>query len=437
MGAPGRAGASVYARAREDASPTRIWHMAGLAVVDLGSNSFRLVVFTGRPTTGGSAPTRSTSRCASARAWTRPARWARPDGARAGDDRGLRALLPASGIEPADGRTRSRRRRDPRRGQLRGSSSSARAGGQRAARPRALRRGGGALRLPRGGQLDRRCADGVVLDLGGGSMQLVRVDGRHARELDSWRLGAVRMTERFLPGDGPAKPKQINALREHVAAQARARAVAGPRGARLVGIGGTVRNLARRRAARPRACPSSASRASSSRATRSTTSSTSWPRAAPCRARDAPRHQARARRPHPRRRARRADGDGGRRLRRARGDRGRPARGRLLRAPRSTATRRCSTTCAARALLNLAAQYGSTRSTPRTRTTSRGWRSGCSTSSPPRACTPATRSSASCCGRPRCCTTSAIAVDYDDHHKHSRYLILNAGLPGFSRARSR
>ena len=24
------------------------------------------------------------------------------------------------------------------------------------------------------------------------------------------------------------------------------------------------------------------------------------------------------------------------------------------------------------------------------------------------------------------------AVDYDDHHKHSRYLILNAGLPGFT-----
>jgi exopolyphosphatase/guanosine-5'-triphosphate,3'-diphosphate pyrophosphatase len=24
------------------------------------------------------------------------------------------------------------------------------------------------------------------------------------------------------------------------------------------------------------------------------------------------------------------------------------------------------------------------------------------------------------------------AVDYDDHHKHSRYIILNAGLPGFS-----
>ena len=25
-----------------------------------------------------------------------------------------------------------------------------------------------------------------------------------------------------------------------------------------------------------------------------------------------------------------------------------------------------------------------------------------------------------------------VTVDYDDHHKHSRYLILNAGLPGFS-----
>ena len=25
-----------------------------------------------------------------------------------------------------------------------------------------------------------------------------------------------------------------------------------------------------------------------------------------------------------------------------------------------------------------------------------------------------------------------MAVDYDDHHKHSRYLILNAGLPGFT-----
>jgi exopolyphosphatase / guanosine-5'-triphosphate,3'-diphosphate pyrophosphatase len=25
-----------------------------------------------------------------------------------------------------------------------------------------------------------------------------------------------------------------------------------------------------------------------------------------------------------------------------------------------------------------------------------------------------------------------MTVDYDDHHKHSRYLVLNAGLPGFT-----
>ena len=61
--------------------------------------------------------------------------------------------------------------------------------------------------------------DGGVLDLGGGSLQLVRVVDRLARELGSWRLGAVRMTERFLPGNGPAKRRQIEQLREHVAAE--------------------------------------------------------------------------------------------------------------------------------------------------------------------------------------------------------------------------
>jgi len=87
-------------------------------------------------------------------------------------------------------------------------------------------------------------SDGVVLDLGGGSMQLVRVNSRHAAELGSWRMGAVRMTERFLPGDGPAKPKQIATLREHVARKLDDELgwLRGS-GRRLVGIGGTVRNL--------------------------------------------------------------------------------------------------------------------------------------------------------------------------------------------------
>jgi exopolyphosphatase/guanosine-5'-triphosphate,3'-diphosphate pyrophosphatase len=87
--------------------------------------------------------------------------------------------------------------------------------------------------------------DGVALDIGGGSMQLVRVKKRRSADARSWPLGAVRVTERFLP-DGKEKPKRIKALREHVQAELAAApwlAKAGREG-RLAGIGGTVRNLA-------------------------------------------------------------------------------------------------------------------------------------------------------------------------------------------------
>jgi exopolyphosphatase/guanosine-5'-triphosphate,3'-diphosphate pyrophosphatase len=87
-------------------------------------------------------------------------------------------------------------------------------------------------------------SDGVVLDLGGGSMQLVRVASRHARELQSWPLGAVRMTERFGLGSGVASKKQLKALREHVARELDDAPWLPKSGQRIVGIGGTVRNLA-------------------------------------------------------------------------------------------------------------------------------------------------------------------------------------------------
>jgi exopolyphosphatase/guanosine-5'-triphosphate,3'-diphosphate pyrophosphatase len=86
--------------------------------------------------------------------------------------------------------------------------------------------------------------DGCVLDLGGGSLQLVRVAGRLARESGSWRLGAVRMTERFLPDDGPAKRSQCKALAAHVSRKLERAPWLVAAGPRLVGLGGTVRNLA-------------------------------------------------------------------------------------------------------------------------------------------------------------------------------------------------
>jgi exopolyphosphatase/guanosine-5'-triphosphate,3'-diphosphate pyrophosphatase len=87
-------------------------------------------------------------------------------------------------------------------------------------------------------------ADGAVLDLGGGSLQLTRVKGRKARQMGSWPLGAVRMTERFLPGGDPATKKQLKALRSHVLSELESAPWLERAGRRLVGIGGTVRNLA-------------------------------------------------------------------------------------------------------------------------------------------------------------------------------------------------
>jgi exopolyphosphatase / guanosine-5'-triphosphate,3'-diphosphate pyrophosphatase len=84
--------------------------------------------------------------------------------------------------------------------------------------------------------------DGFGLDIGGGSIQALRIEGRRLIDSDSLRLGAVRVSERFLP-DEKASPKQMKALRAHAAAKLEELDWwAG--GGHLVGIGGTIRNLA-------------------------------------------------------------------------------------------------------------------------------------------------------------------------------------------------
>jgi exopolyphosphatase/guanosine-5'-triphosphate,3'-diphosphate pyrophosphatase len=86
--------------------------------------------------------------------------------------------------------------------------------------------------------------DGVVLEIGGGSMQLIKVQDRLATELSSFALGAVRLTEKFLPGSGPAKKKELQRLRAHVRETLADLTWLAESGERMVGLGGAVRNLA-------------------------------------------------------------------------------------------------------------------------------------------------------------------------------------------------
>jgi exopolyphosphatase / guanosine-5'-triphosphate,3'-diphosphate pyrophosphatase len=86
--------------------------------------------------------------------------------------------------------------------------------------------------------------DGVVLDIGGGSMQLTEVHDRRPGASASFRLGAVRMTEQFLAGSGPAKKKDLARLRSFVRETLSGLDWLSSSGGRLVGIGGAVRNLA-------------------------------------------------------------------------------------------------------------------------------------------------------------------------------------------------
>jgi exopolyphosphatase/guanosine-5'-triphosphate,3'-diphosphate pyrophosphatase len=87
-------------------------------------------------------------------------------------------------------------------------------------------------------------SDGAVLDLGGGSMQLIEVAGRRPLGLGSYQLGAVRVTERLLAGSGPAGKKELRRVRAYAREVLSAATWLPGMGGRIVGIGGAVRNLA-------------------------------------------------------------------------------------------------------------------------------------------------------------------------------------------------
>src|SRR6185436_2791164 len=83
--------------------------------------------------------------------------------------------------------------------------------------------------------------DGFGIDIGGGSIQVMNIEGRRLAESRSLRLGAVRVSERFLP-DEKVTSKQMKALRAHASAKLEELGW-WQGGGRLVGIGGTIRNL--------------------------------------------------------------------------------------------------------------------------------------------------------------------------------------------------
>jgi exopolyphosphatase / guanosine-5'-triphosphate,3'-diphosphate pyrophosphatase len=85
-------------------------------------------------------------------------------------------------------------------------------------------------------------ADGWFVDLGGGSLQIGRVDARRLTRSMSAPLGAVRLTEAFLTGD-QRDPKQIAAVRAHARTVLKSFDWIGGNG-RIVGIGGALRTLA-------------------------------------------------------------------------------------------------------------------------------------------------------------------------------------------------
>ncbi|HZU61314.1 MAG TPA: Ppx/GppA phosphatase family protein [Solirubrobacteraceae bacterium] len=86
--------------------------------------------------------------------------------------------------------------------------------------------------------------DGAVLELGGGSLQLIEVHDRLADQLCSLPLGAVRLTEEFLPRSGKPRRKELERLRAHLEKELADVPWLSEVGGQLVGIGGAVRNLA-------------------------------------------------------------------------------------------------------------------------------------------------------------------------------------------------
>jgi exopolyphosphatase/guanosine-5'-triphosphate,3'-diphosphate pyrophosphatase len=86
---------------------------------------------------------------------------------------------------------------------------------------------------------------GTVADIGGGSVELSRFRDRRLRQSFTFPVGALRMSDRYLVSDPPA-PGELEALTSAVRKALQEQGVPALTGdERLIGTGGTIRNLAK------------------------------------------------------------------------------------------------------------------------------------------------------------------------------------------------
>ncbi len=87
--------------------------------------------------------------------------------------------------------------------------------------------------------------DGIVLDIGGGSAQLSQVTGSRVIASQSHTLGALALTDQFIRTD-PATEAEVSAVQNHIQKTLnRIPWLAPAPNQGLIGLGGTIRNLAR------------------------------------------------------------------------------------------------------------------------------------------------------------------------------------------------
>lgn len=92
---------------------------------------------------------------------------------------------------------------------------------------------------------DLAVSSGATLDVGGGSAEISRFHDRRLTRTWTFGLGSLRMSDRFL-GDDPPSRSQLRRLRRAVTEELGEAGIGDLReGERLVGIGGTIRNLAK------------------------------------------------------------------------------------------------------------------------------------------------------------------------------------------------